>query len=708
MWSLGLVGQAVAVPRAPADFAELGPARAAVSVVPPAAVQTDSWTLDPRDYAWPGQFTGCPEGQRNAVENECVAAVKVVAAKLGKPLEHHDLKVVDTGDDGWVPFGCSYSREHGEQQAVFNRNPTGRNTGSNPLVCSKLIDIEDDEAQATAADASPPPPEPEPAPVTSEADAAQAVASDKASLIPIGWTLDPRVYEEPGQVTGCPDGQRNAGESECLAAVQDALAAIIGPEHLLRVDEVRVVDDGVDGWVPSGCSYSKGHGQRAMWNRNPDGRSTASYPLVCIDEQLELEAEASAADEHGAHEEHSDLRQALKQSLFAIVTGLEGSGTTVLSSLIKNAPGVFGGFECGFLLAPEPSAFNASCCHPWDEWIQEGGDHMWNVSAKGLKRIRAADGFANMYARLILESPTLKAIPNVRVLDKTPRYAYNLPAVLRKAPGVPCVVSVRGNATDPSVYEALRLYPQRVLLVEHEALLAEPSATMRTVFAFLREHQDEEEEEDRTALRWEDSYLSMRGFAEQLALSDSDACEVAQIAEVYRFRPGAHTPGSWSPPSTPPGAQDEPPERERDAAALPPECVVSAPPGSGRGTECMQGGLVTFVGANSDGSFVLRGEMMAEVVGLLYNVSTHSILVAALDEYLETHTPTICVLVKMDEQQGAGRKRQAIDACTRAGALTVLDCVDNPECALDEHLSMESGLFTGLDALLVQTEVSSK
>ena len=697
MLGLGLAGLAVPAPRAPADFsAELGPARSAAAILPPAAVKPDSWTLDPRAYAWPGQFTGCPEGQRNAVENECLAAVEEVAAKLGTPLAVHYLKVVDAGDDGWVPSGCSYSRGHG-LQAMFNRNPAGRNTESYPLVCSKLIDIED-EAQATAADVSSPPPPPESAPVTS----AQTMQSDKAALIPIGWNLDPRVFEEPGQFTGCPDGQRNADESECLAAVQDALGVIIGPEHILNVDDLRVVDDGPDGWVPSGCSYSKGHGQRAMFNRNPDGRSTGSYPLVCIDAQLDLEAEASAADEERAHEEHHDLGQSLKKSLFAIVTGLEGSGTTVLSSLIKNAPGVFGGFECGFLLAPEPSAFDAACCHPWNEWIQEGGDHMWNVSAKGLQRIRAAHSFAHMYARLIQESPTLKAIPKVRVLDKTPRYAYNLPAVLRKVPGVPCVVSVKGNATDPSVYEALRLYPQRVLLVEHEALLADPSAAMREVFAFLRTHQ--EKAEDRAALHWQDSYLGMGGFAEQLALSDSDACEVAQIAEVYRFRPGAHTPGSWSPPSTPPGAQEQPPERERDAAALPPECVVSAPPGSGRATECMQAGLVTFVGANSDGSFVLRGQMMAQVVDHLYNVSTHSILVDALDEYLESHTPTVCVLVKMDESQGAGRKRQAIDACTRAGALTVLDCVDNPECALAEHMSLESGLFAGLDALLVQTQ----
>ena len=137
MLGLGLVGLAVPAPRARADFsAELGPARSAVAMLPPAAVEPDSWTLDPRVYAWPGQFTGCPEGERNAVENECLAAVVEVAAKLGTPLAVHYLKVVDAGDDGWVPSGCSYSRGHG-LQAMFNRNPAGRNTESYPLVCSK-------------------------------------------------------------------------------------------------------------------------------------------------------------------------------------------------------------------------------------------------------------------------------------------------------------------------------------------------------------------------------------------------------------------------------------------------------------------------------------------------------------------------------------------------------------------------------------------
>ena len=107
-----------------------------------------------------------------------------------------------------------------------------------------------------------------------------AVLTARAS----GWTLDPRVYEEPGQFTGCPDGQRNADESECLAAVQAATAAL---GLVLDGSVVKVVNAGADGWVPSGCSYSRGHGLRAMFNRNPAGRNWGSYPLVCIEGEVQ-------------------------------------------------------------------------------------------------------------------------------------------------------------------------------------------------------------------------------------------------------------------------------------------------------------------------------------------------------------------------------------------------------------------------------------
>ena len=218
------------------------------------------WRLDTRVFEEPGQYKGCPAGQRNARENECLAAVTAATHAEGLALAYpYAVKYVDRGPDDLVPGGCSYSKRHG-QRAMWNRNSAGRSTASYPLVCI------DDVLSTSPA----PTPSPEPAPVASEG----------------GWTLDPRVHEEPGQFTGCPDGQRNAAESECVAAVQDAL---LSTGETLGHHDLKVVDAGADGWVPAGCSYSRGHGQRAMFNRNPAGRSSGSYPLVCIGDATDNE-----------------------------------------------------------------------------------------------------------------------------------------------------------------------------------------------------------------------------------------------------------------------------------------------------------------------------------------------------------------------------------------------------------------------------------
>ena len=226
------------------------------------APRASGWTIDPRVFKVSGQYRGCPTGQRNAVENECLAAVTAATQAEGLFLDNPNVvKYVDSGPDDWVPSGCSYSKGHG-QRAMFNRNPAGRSTASYPLVCIDIV-------QATAAE---PEPVPKPAPVTSEADSAQP--------IPAGWSLDPRVYEEPGQFTGCPKGQRNADESECFAAAQEATTAL---GLAFEGQAVKVVDAGADGWVPSGCSYSRKNGLHAIFNRNPAGRNWRSYPLVCTE-----------------------------------------------------------------------------------------------------------------------------------------------------------------------------------------------------------------------------------------------------------------------------------------------------------------------------------------------------------------------------------------------------------------------------------------
>ena len=102
-------------------------------------------------------------------------------------------------------------------------------------------------------------------------------------------TIDHRLrlappFDSSGRVT-CPDGQRNAREDECFAAIQEVAHAL----ELLVHDGLGVVDEGATGLVPSGCSYSR-HSKQALFNKNPAGGSGSSnYELVCF-----TEAEATA------------------------------------------------------------------------------------------------------------------------------------------------------------------------------------------------------------------------------------------------------------------------------------------------------------------------------------------------------------------------------------------------------------------------------
>merc|ERR1712072_739131 len=73
----------------------------------------------------------------------------------------------------------------------------------------------------------------------------------------------------------CPSGQRNAGSSECLAAVQKAAQAT-GVE----VKGLKNVDDGPAANVPYGCSYSSAS-KMSIFNVNPAGKGGDIYLYVC-------------------------------------------------------------------------------------------------------------------------------------------------------------------------------------------------------------------------------------------------------------------------------------------------------------------------------------------------------------------------------------------------------------------------------------------
>lgn len=190
-----------------------------------------------------------------------------------------------------------------------------------------------------------------------------------------------------------------------------------------------------------------------------------------------------------------------------IITGIEHSGTTLLSRLLKQDPGLRSGFECGFLLADTPRDFMN--IHPWYEWMQEPvSAHQWGVSSKHMEQICSAGSWEEMYRRLIHFSPVFDQSSHQQVCDKTPRYLSCLDTVLEKLPDfVPCLVIEKDienlwlshkkrNAGLDSfcrMYEkyctglryALEKHPARVHRINYEELCHNLDGQLKNVFSII-------------------------------------------------------------------------------------------------------------------------------------------------------------------------------------------------------------------------------
>ena len=105
---------------------------APASTAPVSTVPVSTWALG---VAAAG-IRACPDGQRNAEKDECLAAIQEtvgVAQVVG-------FKVVDDGDGSGVPHGCSYSRK--SSNALFNSNTAGATLDTMyPLVCTPVSEV---------------------------------------------------------------------------------------------------------------------------------------------------------------------------------------------------------------------------------------------------------------------------------------------------------------------------------------------------------------------------------------------------------------------------------------------------------------------------------------------------------------------------------------------------------------------------------------
>jgi hypothetical protein len=102
-----------------------------------------------------------------------------------------------------------------------------------------------------------------------------------------------------------------------------------------------------------------------------------------------------------------------------VICGLEHSGTTMVSELFRQIPGVDAGFEVGVLLCDSPRGL--PWLKPYDEIMLWG----WGIDRAALEQCCDTHDFGVFYQRLRAASTVLN--PDTRVMfDKTPRYGAAL------------------------------------------------------------------------------------------------------------------------------------------------------------------------------------------------------------------------------------------------------------------------------------------
>lgn len=251
-------------------------------------------------------------------------------------------------------------------------------------------------------------------------------------------------------------------------------------------------------------------------------------------EEEEKEQEAAASQTEGIDEAndststHSSTHSQSFPNLRALVVGLENSGTTITGQLMMNAPCVIGAYETGFLLASEPRYIDHVL--PWYGWNHIDNDWpliSYRLQEQDYQDMKKANNFEQMYDILRSRSHLFNDVIDeeycskpYQMVDKTPRYVYPkyFEDIVAKTPNVPVIVLVklfekqkeswarRGNVLTKEFYDEVfqnveyvqQKYPNRIMLVQYDELMADPNTVMNTVFEFI-------------GLEWHSDYLTMTG-----------------------------------------------------------------------------------------------------------------------------------------------------------------------------------------------------
>lgn len=108
-----------------------------------------------------------------------------------------------------------------------------------------------------------------------------------------------------------------------------------------------------------------------------------------------------------------------------VICGIEHSGTTLVSDIFRQVPGLDSGFEVGVLLAERPSKFPE--IQPFTANLKAG----WGITEGDINLICESPTFEEFYRRLADASTVIEK--DSAIFDKTPRYLAMLGACMQRA-----------------------------------------------------------------------------------------------------------------------------------------------------------------------------------------------------------------------------------------------------------------------------------
>ena len=229
---------------------------------------------------------------------------------------------------------------------------------------------------------------------------------------------------------------------------------------------------------------------------------------------------SSSRRSNSKEEDDFDFRK--NSGLFCIITGIEHSGTTMTSSLVMNAPHLYGAFESGLLLSETPGEFRDVKPHFFYEAISAPvKNHFWGLTNNQREELLEAKCHAEQYNLLRKYSPIYDVHNSSWIVDKTPGYYHNLYSIMQRTPKVPVIVTQKD---DTSVIRSLQKrgasklnieqrltdfhrelelskkhFPERIFIMNHTAFTEDPDGVMAELFKFL-------------GLQWDTSYLTNDAF----------------------------------------------------------------------------------------------------------------------------------------------------------------------------------------------------